>query len=137
MLGIYAIIEDGVVKGLTPWDPESEPDWTPPYGEAILTPEGSYINIGWTYDGVNFIEPPAPIKTDDEVITENTALKANLLASANAHISVLTDAVDPDIMGDDIDSNDELLLKAWRAYRVKLTKVTDMLNPVWPVSPDA
>ena len=56
--------------------------------------------------------------------------------STNHQISVLTDATDPDIMGNDINSEDVTNLKLWKAYRVQLSRITDMLNTVWPVKPE-
>lgn len=65
--------------------------------------------------------------------------KKALLSTAEMEISWLQDAVDPDVMGDDIRPEDVALLKAWRAYRVALNRIDVNLAPdiVWPEPPSA
>lgn len=87
------------------------------------------------WDGEKWVNDPEAV---DKLIEEkNSQLKIKLTTEANHQISVLTDATDPDIMGDDINPEDVTNLKLWKAYRVQLSRVTDMLNPVWPKQPNA
>lgn len=76
------------------------------------------------------------VQADASTTASNTQLKEYLMYKASQQIAILTDATDPDVMGDDVDPIDVTNLKLWKAYRVKLSKVTDMLNPVWPDMPN-
>lgn len=76
-----------------------------------------------------------PPPTDEDVSSTNRMNKNILLERASREINLLTDATDQEVMGDDIDPADVALLKAWKAYRVKVSKLTDMLKPVWPDVP--
>lgn len=131
-MGNYAIIKNGIVTNVIVWDGEAEIGLADGE-ETVLIPDGAVPHIGYGYkDGVF----EAPAITDEEMTLVNTRFKASLTAEANQRIAVLTDATDPEVMGEDIDPADVALLTKWKAYRVKLSKVTDMLNPVWPVKPE-
>lgn len=55
----YAIIEDGNVVNVILWDGLVE--WTPPPGATVRqVPDGVACGPGYTFDGANFIAPPAP-----------------------------------------------------------------------------
>lgn len=57
----YAIVESGVVINTVVWDGVSK-EWNPPAGTtAAPIPDGAYVGIGSTYDGVNFGPPPQPL----------------------------------------------------------------------------
>lgn len=86
------------------------------------------------WDGEKWVHNQSAV--DDQTRAANTKIKTELTEEANLQIAILTDATDPDIMGDDIDQVDVANLKLWKAYRVKLSRVTDMLNPVWPAKPE-
>lgn len=129
----YAIIKNGIVINLILWDGEVDIGLADDE-QAVLVPEGVIAYIGYGYkDGV-FESPSIP---SEDVIEANTRLKATLMSQATDMINVLTDATDPDIMGDDINPEDVTNLKLWKAYRVQLSRITDMLNPVWPKQPNA
>lgn len=81
----------------------------------------------------SWVNSPPP--SDVQVKASNVALKSQYLKEANDQIDILTDATDPDIMGEDINPVDVTMLKLWKKYRVELSRVTDMLNPVWPTLP--
>lgn len=81
-----------------------------------------------------WVDLPPP--SDSEVIAHNEVKKQQLISEASRFISILTDATDPDVMGDGILPEDIESLKQWKAYRVKLNRITDMLNPVWPDKPE-
>lgn len=127
----YAVVDNGVVRTIAVWDGKTE--WDPSPGVAIKVT--GTVGIGWTYDGKTFSPPPLPPVDEETVIKGNQQQKVNLMAEATRRISVLTDATDPDIMGDDIDPADADRLKAWKLYRVQLSRVTDMLDPEWPSRP--
>lgn len=72
-------------------------------------------------------------------VEQATQKKKALLSKSDMEIAWLQDAVDPDVMGDDIRPEDVALLKAWRAYRVALNRIDVNLAPdiVWPEPPSA
>lgn len=129
----YALVENGVVVNLILWDGVAEFDPSPAIAVKVNTP----ISLGWLYDGKKFIAPPTAPVNESVIIRSNETQRTNLMNEATRWIAVLTDAIDPDIMGDDINPEDEALLKLWKAYRVKLSRLTDMLNPEWPDKPNA
>ncbi len=87
----------------------------------------------WT--GGHWVETGGP--THEMLVGEATAKRSSLIAEASEAISLLTDATDPDIMGDDIRPEDVALLKAWKAYRVQLSRIKpdDAPNITWPTKP--
>lgn len=129
----YAVIKDGLILNVIIWDGVAELGY-PEDIELVKVPDDVPIYIGGEYKDGQFIIPPIP---DEDIIKANTNYKASLMAQATEMISILTDATDPDIMGDDINPEDVTNLKLWKAYRVQLPRVTDMLNPVWPKQPNA
>jgi len=53
----YALIEGGRVTGVSEWDGVTP--WAPPASaQAIECPED--VGAGWSYDGADWLEPPAP-----------------------------------------------------------------------------
>ena len=99
---------------------------------GVNQPDGMMLDM---VDGkLTWVPRPIP---DETIIQQNTSKKSALMAEASEKISILTDATDPDIIGDDINPEDVTNLKLWKAYRVQLSRVTDMLNPVWPKQPNA
>lgn len=76
-----------------------------------------------------------PPPSADDIIHINQLNKNLLLERAAREINLLTDATDPAVMGDDVDPADVTLLNVWRAYRVRVSRVTDLVSPVWPPLP--
>ena len=76
-LSRYAIVRDGVVENVTVWDGVTE--WSPPEGtEAVLDKSGT-AQIGGTHHGKNFVAPPVPVLSKDEVLlNERRARLADL-----------------------------------------------------------
>lgn len=72
----YAIVDNGVVINTAWWDGVTE--WEPDVGVAVLVPEGLYFNIGWLYDGTNFIDP------NPDVPPSNLELYKQEVANRNA-----------------------------------------------------
>lgn len=55
----YAIVENGNVVNVILWDGSAQ--WQPPAGATVVeVPDGVACGPGYTFDGTNFIAPPAP-----------------------------------------------------------------------------
>lgn len=133
-LGYYAsqLMEDYISAGAWPEDAiELTPNEVDTY---YMKPYPDGKTLGSADGRPVWVDLP-PISDESKVIL-NTQLKNKYMAEANHQVDVLTDATDPDIMGEDISPDDVLLLKAWKKYRVELSRVTEMLNPVWPTKPN-
>ena len=66
-------------------------------------------------------------------IKQNKSLKNSLLNEANENISILQDAIDLEMSED----GDEERLKAWKKYRILLTRVdASDINAVFPAKPE-
>lgn len=64
----YALVRNGVVEQITLWDAQAAPAWKPPLG-LIAIPCPDDIQIGATYDGVTFTNPPQrPSQPDQDPI---------------------------------------------------------------------
>lgn len=54
----YAIVANGVVVNIIVWDGDTS-TWQPPQGStAVAIPDGTFVNIGYLYDGTSFSAPP-------------------------------------------------------------------------------
>lgn len=132
--GRWTYIED--LRRTKVWDTQtkatSKVDYVGPIKDGFTTLEpaqyDTWVGNAWVHDQV---------AQDEATSGANTEEKIRRNAEASHWVSVLTDATDPDIMGDDINPEDVTNLKLWKAYRVQLSRVTDMLNPVWPKQPNA
>lgn len=145
----YALVKDGAVSSVVVWDgvpftPATDDapafGWSPPDGyTAIEIPNDSYVTEGWTYDGTTFTAPPVqvPVLSSAEILASNTATRDSLSAIATNQIAILTDATDPDIV-DTVDPADVASLRAWKQYRVALSKL-DLTRaiPAWPTPPSS
>lgn len=59
IVGTYAIVANGVVVNVVLWDGGDE--WAPPEGStAVLVPIGTFVSIGYTYNGTTFSAPVTP-----------------------------------------------------------------------------
>ena len=66
-------------------------------------------------------------------IKQNKVLKTSLLNEANENISILQDAIDLDMQ----EADEEAQLKAWKKYRILLTRVdASNINAVFPAKPE-
>lgn len=94
--------------------------------ETLLKPSSPYD--GW--DGLQWV-------ADHEAeaaaaLAAATATRSALLAEANQHIAVLSDAVDLGMATED----EQAAYNAWRRYRVELTRLDLTVTPiVWPEKP--
>ncbi|MCU3985480.1 tail fiber assembly protein [Enterobacter mori] len=83
MSDIYAVVVDGVVVNMALWDGVNE--WGPE--EGVVLPAGEYVGIGWLYDGTEFIAPPVPEKSHQELVASAEEQKQSLINDANAYIN--------------------------------------------------
>lgn len=83
MSDIYAVVVDGVVVNMALWDGVSE--WGSE--EGVVLPSGEYVGIGWLYDGTEFIAPPVPEKSHQELVASAEEQKQSLINDANAYIN--------------------------------------------------
>ena len=118
MNNTYALIENGLVTNVVVWNGDTA-NWQPPDGvEVVEIEEGATVGIGYSYaDGVFAAPtaPPPPIPTAAEVLAQCDAL----LAMATLRIAPLQDAVDLD----DTTAAETAALKAWKQYRVALSRI--------------
>ncbi|MWN06300.1 tail fiber assembly protein [Gilliamella sp. Pas-s95] len=77
---------------------------------------------------------PEPIRlSDEQIIVQNQALKNSLINEANEKIAVLQDIIDLDMQ----EADEEAELKAWKKYRILLTRVdASDINAVFPAKPE-
>lgn len=93
-------------------------------GEALPGPYPA------TLQPTDDITPPPYVPT----AAENAAMRDTLVRSATDKIAPLQDMVEFDMATPD----DVALLKAWKLYRIALTKLDVSVSPVaWPTAPDA
>ncbi|NUF49930.1 tail fiber assembly protein [Gilliamella sp. ESL0250] len=70
---------------------------------------------------------------NDNIIKNNQNLKNSLINEANEKISLLQDIIDLDMQ----DADEEAQLKAWKKYRILLTRVdASDINAVFPAKPE-
>ena len=75
---------------------------------------------------------PAPPPTAEERTSTNAAVRDRLLTAAALHIAPLQDSVDLDLAS----SDDKTKLKAWKTYRIEVSKtVINAAEPAWPSPP--
>ncbi|BCQ23170.1 tail fiber assembly protein [Caballeronia sp. NK8] len=140
----YALVQNGQVVNVIVWDgtpytpaTDDQPaaGWSPPEGTtAVKLDADSTVSIGYGYDGSTFTAPPAP-PVPAPTMAEKQAQQSALMTQATNEIAVLTDATDPDIV-DAVDPADVAELKAWKQYRVALSKIDiTQASPVWPTAP--
>lgn len=129
----YWLGDEEAYKALDIW-PDDGVEITEEEHAALLNPPNDKI-IGTVNGRPAWVDIPPP--TDEEKENINRAKASALRTQADREISLLTDATDPDIMGDDVNPDDVVLLKAWKKYCVELSRITDFVNPTWPVMPNA
>jgi hypothetical protein len=130
----YALVKDARVVNVVLWDGDIRA-WTPPEDlEAIKIAADLYVDIGHSYEGGAFKaapEPPDAPPTALAILAQRDAL----LTAAALRIDPLQDAVDLD----DATSAETTSLKAWKQYRVKLSRIEQQsgfpASVVWPKAP--
>ena len=89
--------------------------------------EGKVLKI--INDKLTLVEPKPIALSDEQIISQNQAIKNSLIGEANEKIAVLQDAIDLDLQKPD----EEEQLKQWKKYRILLTRVdTSDINAVFP-----
>jgi hypothetical protein len=59
-MATYAIVSSGKVVNMVDWD--GSEDWSPSPGvSAIEVPDGETVSIGYSYSGISFNAPVAPV----------------------------------------------------------------------------
>lgn len=129
----YALVNDsGIVENVILWDGVTPLDLAG--YDVIGVDDDFYVGPGFLYDGKDFSPPPQPDITYEECVQRAQAELAQRQRVAADRISVLQDAVDLDMATDQEIAN----LKAWKVYRVLLSRVNTSTAPdiEWPVSPE-
>ena len=127
--------ENGVVRYLT----EDPSTIAPHVGERVFGIDDISIIGGagavtfdgaWVFNGKNIIPRTY---TREELTAQAKAKRDSLMAKATAAIAPLQDAVDLN----DATDNEQRLLKAWKAYRVALSRLDLTTAPDidWPLPP--
>lgn len=128
----YAVVDEkGNILSVVIWDGESQ--WSPPDGCIAVRCGDQICSIGGKYRDGEFFSPPQPEVSHEDLVSQATQQKTNLMAEASQQVSVLQDAVDLDMATDE---ENEMLL-VWKRYRVLLNRVDPNLAPNidWPNHP--
>lgn len=93
------------------------------YSEPRPSPLHEWIDSSW----IENVE----VK-NKQIISENMIKKNNLLNESTEKIEILQDIVDFDMQ----ESNEDEQLKAWKKYRILLTRIdTNNIEITWPIKP--
>jgi hypothetical protein len=129
MLQNYAIIDGINVINIIQY--EEQPTNPPPGFESpIIAVQSDTAGIGWTYIDGQFIAPPVPAPTPEELIFQCKQKATTILQS--------TDWTSIADVGDPTKANPYLINQAeFIAYRstVRGYAVNPVANPVWPTAP--
>jgi Caudovirales tail fibre assembly protein, lambda gpK len=131
----FAIIEQatGCVVNVVEWSGDTE-TWQPPLGCNAVQSDAA--DVGDTLDETSgdFIRAPQPTPTPPTT-ADVLAGRDNLLAGAALRMAPLQDAVD---LGD-ASAAEEAALKAWKQYRVALSRIEQQSgfpgSVAWPKAP--
>ena len=96
--------------------------------------------IGWSAQERNgnwvFLEPAEVVLTDDQLKATAMAQRTTLLTHANERTAGMADAYIAGLL----EPEEELLFKAWAAYKLALNKIDKQINYpktiVWPILPE-
>ncbi|HAL2274139.1 TPA: tail fiber assembly protein [Escherichia coli] len=83
----FAVIKDGLVINAILWDGKDTSFAKDINGELIAIPEDGQVSIGWSYDGTQFISPPEPEKTKDQLIQDANLEKEGRISAANDYMN--------------------------------------------------
>ena len=129
MLQNYAIIDGINVISIIQY--EEQPSNPPPSFESpIIAVQSDTASIGWTYVDGQFIAPPTPAPTPEELIAQCKQQATSILQS--------TDWTSIADVGDPTKSNPYLVNQAnFVAYRstIRNYAVNPVVDPVWPTAP--
>jgi len=131
MNGTYALIESStglVVNTIVLGEPV---DWTPPDGFFVIKTDSA--STGWSYINGEFIPPPVPPLTPDEIWNKNRAELSQRTASASQSMMPIIMALN---LEDTTDGN-VVAAKAWQDYYLALQAVDlSVESPAWPEPPE-
>lgn len=98
----------------------------------VVIPDGATVAQGDSYDGSSFGPPPQPAAPPPPTGADVLAQRDARLAVATLRIAPLQDAVDLD----EATANEVAKLKAWKQYRVALSRIEQQSDfpaaVVWP-----
>ena len=125
----YAVIENGVVTNIAVWDGESE--WSADGFQVFPLAEG--VSIGWLFVDGEFIAPPTPEKTYEELVYDAEQKKQSRLARANS----VTADWRTDLFLGTISDEAKAKLNMWMQYikDVKAVDVSTASGIEWPDEP--
>lgn len=107
-------------------------DDVPEYGAS----DGSKITVKPGLNRITeeeFLEISKPKITKEEIIFNNKINKDNLLSEANEKIKILEDIIELEMQ----EANEEEQLKAWKRYRILLTRIDVNQSDIeWPPKPE-
>jgi len=125
----YAIIDGINVINVVDYDtPPSNP---PPGFEApIIAVQSDTASIGWTYVDGQFIAPPTPAPTPEELIAQCKSTAQGILSATDW--TAIPDVADPLKSNPYLENQDEFV-----AYRstIRNYAVNPVTDPVWPTEP--
>lgn len=132
----YAIIEGDKVVNVAVWDGKTE--WEPDEGLKVINIAdiSPQPGIGWTFDGTNFIAPPQPEKSKEELVIEAENQKQISINYANDYINS-KQWPGKAAIGRLKDAELEQY-NLWLDYLDALEAIdtTKAPNVIWPVNPD-
>jgi hypothetical protein len=125
----YCIVCNNVVENVILWDGMQE----------FIGPENCQLiqhdqaGIGWLYVNGEFKEPPPEAVKKEDLIEQAMMKKQALIQVAAKKIDPLADAVELGMATD----KETAELRAWKMYRVMLTRVDPEKAPdiTWPPAP--
>ena len=107
-------------------------DNVPEYGES----DGSKITVKQGLNRITeeeFLELSKPKITKEEIIFNNKINKDSLIFEANEKIKILEDIIELDMQ----EANEKEQLKAWKKYRILLTRLdTNKIDIKFPSKPN-
>ena len=81
---------------------------------------------------LKLVEPTPIHLSDEQIVSQNKAMKISLINEANEKIAILQDVIDLDML----EADEEVQLKKWKKYRILLTRVdASDVNAVFPEKP--
>jgi hypothetical protein len=125
----YAIIDGINVINVIDYD--TQPINPPPgFEEPIIAVQSDVASPGWTYVDEQFIAPPQPTPTPEELIFQCHAKAQGILSSTDW--TAIPDVADPLKSNPYLMNQDEFV-----AYRstVRNYAVNPVVDPVWPTPP--
>lgn len=125
----YAIINDIDVINVIDYD--EQPSNPPPgFENPIIAVQSDVAGPGWTYVDSQFVAPPAPAPTPEELIAQCKATATAILSATDW--ASIPDVADPSLSNPYLMNQEEFV-----AYRstVRNYAVNPVVDPVWPTAP--